>query len=58
MARGEMSSFQPFLARTKSAGGIMVSDQTQYTSVSGNPCCADRPASAPQTPHSTTVIRA
>ena len=36
----------------------MVSDQTQYTSVSGNPCCADRPASAPQTPHSTTVTSA
>ena len=36
----------------------MVSDQTQYTSVSGKPRCADKPASAPQTPHSTTVISA
>src|SRR6185312_8669037 len=41
-----------------SAGGIIVSAHTQYTSVSGNPCWDDSGDNAPHTPHRTTVVRA
>ena len=36
----------------------MVSAQTTYTSVSGNPCSVGRPAKAPQTPQNAVVTSA
>src|ERR1700682_299167 len=58
MDLGSRSTRQPARCIAYSAGGIIVSAHTAYTSVSGNPCRAGNSANAPHTPQNPVVISA
>ena len=58
MDLGSRSTRQPARCMAKSAGGIIVSAHTTYTSVSGNPCRVGNSANAPHTPQNPVVISA
>src|ERR1700730_8697976 len=58
MDLGSRSTRQPARCIAYSAGGIMVSAHTTYTSVSGNPCRVGNSAKAPHTPQNPVVISA